>query len=112
MTRGKTLSGLHHHALFHKVCQYRQFTRIYSWKLKECHLICGIQPDCGEEQLIHLGSEHVGEPLRSTMQGDPAEEEDGQDKVREEGGEVNHLNCHTRLFSFFFYIIKWCLMMS
>ena len=33
------------------------------------------------------------------MQRDPAEEEDGQDEVGEEGGEVNHLESHQRLFS-------------
>ena len=70
---------------------------------RKFHLIGGIQPDCGEEQLVHLGGEHVGEPLRRPVQRDPTEEEDRQDEVREEGGEVNHLECHPGLFSFFCY---------
>ena len=56
------------------------------------NLIGGIQPDCGEQKLVHLGSEHVGEPLRCTVQRDPPEEEDGQDEVGEKGREVNNLD--------------------
>jgi len=55
-------------------------------------LIGGIEPDCGEQKLVHLGGKHVGEPLRRSVQRDPPEEEDGQDKVGEEGREVNHLS--------------------
>ena len=62
-------------------------------------LICGIEPDGGQQELVHLGGEHVCEPLRCPVQRYPAEEEDGQDEVGEEGGEVNHLESHPGLFS-------------
>ena len=39
----------------------------------------------------------MGEPLRRPVQRDPAEEEDGQDEVGEEGGEVNHLEDYSHL---------------
>ena len=41
----------------------------------------------------------MGEPLRRPVQRDPPEEEDGQDKIGEEGSEVNHLETHPQLFS-------------
>ena len=44
----------------------------------------------------------MGEPLRRPVQRDPAEEEDGQDEVGEEGGEVNHLESHPGLCLFSF----------
>ena len=55
------------------------------------HLIGRVKPHCRLQQHLHLGGEHVGEPLRRPVQRDPAEEEDGQDEVGEEGGEVHYL---------------------
>ena len=39
----------------------------------------------------HLGSEHVDEALRGALEGDPSEEEDGEDEVGEHRREVDDL---------------------
>ena len=67
-------------------------------------MVGGVQPDSRLEQHLHLRgetqslcqtgqtnlrSEHVGQAGRGPLQGDPPEEEDGEDEVGEEGREVN-----------------------
>ena len=70
-------------------------------------MISGVKPDGGLQQhlhlgrggsdrdqvrLTHLGSEHVGQPGRGPLQGDPPEEEDGEDEVGEESREVDNFS--------------------
>ena len=55
------------------------------------HLVCRIQPNCRLHQHLHLGCEHVNEPLCGSLEGDPPEEEDGQHEVGEHGREVDNL---------------------
>ena len=55
------------------------------------NLICSVKPNCGQQQFVHLGGEHVSEALGGPVQRDPPEEEDREHKVGEEGSEVNHL---------------------
>ena len=69
-------------------------------------MVGGVQPDGRLEQHLHLRgetislcvrpdrqtnlrSEHVGQAGRGAPESDPAEEEDGEDEVGEEGREVN-----------------------
>ena len=68
-------------------------------------MVGGVQPDGRLEQHLHLRgetqslcqtgqtnlrSEHVGQAGRGAPESDPAEEEDGEDEVGEEGREVNN----------------------
>ena len=55
------------------------------------HLVGRIQPNCRLHQHLHLGCEHVNEPLCGPLEGDPPEEEDGQHEVGEQGREVDNL---------------------
>ena len=55
------------------------------------NLICSVKPNCGQQQFVHLGGEHVSEALGGPVQRDPPEEEDREHEVGEEGSEVNHL---------------------
>ena len=55
------------------------------------HLVGRIEPNCRLHQHLHLGCEHVNEPLCGSLQGDASEEEDGQHEVREHGREVDNL---------------------
>ena len=72
---GKLLSGLHHLG-----------ASFIMW-----NLICSVKPNCGQQQFVQLGGEHVSEALGGPVQRDPAEEEDREHEVGEEGSEVNHL---------------------
>ena len=38
----------------------------------------------------NLGGEHVGQPSGGALQSDASEEEDGEDEVGEDGGEVDN----------------------
>ena len=51
----------------------------------------GINPHSGVAQLAEIRSEIEVDPVASPVQGHPAEEEDGEEEVGEEGGEVDHL---------------------
>ena len=51
----------------------------------------GINPDSGLHQLGEVRSEIEVDAVASSVQGDASEEEDGQEEVGEEGGEVDHL---------------------
>ena len=53
----------------------------------------GINPDSGLHQLGEVRSEIEVDAVASSVQGDASEEEDGQEEVGEEGGEVDHLPC-------------------
>ena len=54
-------------------------------------LVGSVEPDGGFQQHLHLRREHVDETLRGALESDPSEEEDGEDHVGEEGGEVDDL---------------------
>ena len=70
-------------------------------------MIGGVQPDRRFEEHLHLrgggwslqsekfesnlGCEHVSQPSGGSLQGDPSEEEDGEDEVGEESCEVDNL---------------------
>ena len=55
------------------------------------HLVGCIQPNCRLHKHLHLGSEHVNEPLCGSLEGDSSEEEDCQHEVGETGREVDNL---------------------
>ena len=41
--------------------------------------------------IFHLWAEHVVQPSEGPLEGDPSEEEDGEDHVREDGCHVHHV---------------------
>ena len=53
----------------------------------------GINPDSGLHQLGEVRREIEVDAVAGSVQGDASEEEDGQEEVGEEGGEVDHLPC-------------------
>ena len=52
----------------------------------------GINPHSGVAQLGEIRSEIKVDPVTSSVQGHSAEEEDGEEEVREESGEVDNLS--------------------
>ena len=56
------------------------------------YLSPGINPHSGVAQLGEVRSEIEVDPVTSPVQSHPAEEEDGEEEVREESGEVDNLS--------------------
>ena len=52
----------------------------------------GINPHSGVAQLAEVRSEIEVDPVTSPVQSHPAEEEDGEEEVREESSEVDNLS--------------------
>ena len=56
------------------------------------YLSPSINPHSGVAQLGEIRSKIEVDPVTSPVQGDPAEEEDGEEEVREESSEVDNLS--------------------